>query len=83
MRPPSRENFTAGVGHQKGLLELSGPLAISGDGGPVVGPALVPPRALTYHGLDGEAMAGFHHSDRFVLSVMWHLRRGVEEPVNA
>src|SRR5947209_15490817 len=49
------ENFRAGIGDQQGVLELGGPLAVSGDDGPIVVPYLVVQRAEVDHRLDRES----------------------------
>src|SRR6478735_9477934 len=54
------EDFGAGLRDQQGVLELRGPLVVSGHDGPVVGPHVPIDCAQREHGLDREDHTGFH-----------------------
>lgn len=61
-----RENVTAILRDEKSLLELRGPLSVSGDRGPIIGPHLIAPSSLGYHRFDRETVSRLHYTHRFV-----------------
>ena len=63
----NRQDLISGLRHEKCLLELGRPLAVSGDRGPIIGPGRVPPHARIDHGLDGENVSRLHYADGLVL----------------
>ncbi len=65
------------------LTKLSGPLAIYGRAGPVIGPGHIAVLAQSNHGFDGECHAGFALANGLVLGVVWNVGRAVEDCVDA
>ena len=63
------------------VLRASG--TVLGDSGPSVRPHGVAPVAEVNHGFDSEGMAFFHRADGFVVAVMRHVWRAVEQRVDA
>ena len=61
------------------MLELRRPAPIRRHHGPVIRPRLIPVRAQTDHRLDGKAHTRLRHADGFVLGVMGHVGRAVEQ----
>mmetsp|Transcript_51905 Transcript_51905/g.105682 ORF Transcript_51905/g.105682 Transcript_51905/m.105682 type:complete len:307 (+) Transcript_51905:231-1151(+) len=74
------ENLDACLRHQEGVLELCRALPIARHRGPVVGPGgVLPGGAEVDHGLDRERVPRAHDAHCFVLLVVWHVGRRVEE----
>lgn len=77
------EYLTTCLSDQQSLLELSRAFAVQTDRCPVVRPLGVSPVTGRNHWLNGESVAGFHDPDGFVVGVMRHVWRSVEEAVDA
>src|SRR5690606_21083465 len=77
------EYFVTRLGHQDGVFELCGQAPVRGHGRPAVVQDLAVGGAAVDHGLDGEDHAGAHARPASPLSVVGHLRLGVERAADA
>src|SRR6201996_9248409 len=77
------EDVRARLGHQQGVLELRGPLAVFGDDGPAVVPDLIVQRADVDHRLDGERHPGLEDRGNRRLVVVPHDQAVVEGRADA
>ena len=80
---PRRENFYTRFRHKKRVFKLRRPSPILRRARPVIWPCLVPMRAQRNHRLDCKCHSRLRYAYRLVLRVVRHVRRCVEEIVNA
>jgi hypothetical protein len=83
IRKPRSENLHTVLRNKQRVLKLRRLAAIRSNTRPVIGPSLVLVRAQRNHRLDSKAHARFRLTNSFVLGVMRHVGRAVEELVDA
>lgn len=68
-----RQDFTARVCDQQGVLKLSRPLPVSCHRGPAIWPGFILPSTFTNHWFNCKYVAGFHHSNCFIFGIMGYI----------